>query len=84
MKEPPSTVPSAAFRRTFHQLTTPTIVTVNGHTIGTWLPAGHAAKAEAWVPPFTPEAIEDATPLPTSFFDRSFRPAPKPSRKTRP
>lgn len=32
-------LPSTKFRATFHRLAEPTVVTVNGHAIGTWLPS---------------------------------------------
>lgn len=31
-------ISSSEFRKAFGKLTTPTVVTVNGHVIGTWMP----------------------------------------------
>ena len=33
-------LPSSEFRKRYAALTAPTVVTVNGHAIGTWVPAG--------------------------------------------
>lgn len=39
------TISSAEFRKVYAKLTRPTIVTVNGHTIGRWLPGIPAVDA---------------------------------------
>lgn len=36
---------STEFRRRYATLTSPTVVTVNGHRIGVWRPFGHEARA---------------------------------------
>lgn len=54
------TLPSSEFRRRYATLTTRTVVTVNGHTIGVWLPVKVAEegrsepKTPGQRPPFTP------------------------------
>jgi hypothetical protein len=40
-------LPSSEFRKTFGKLTESTNVTANGHTIGTWIPAGVVAAVTA-------------------------------------
>lgn len=42
-------LPSSQFRLLYIQLTEPTVVTVNGHAIGTWLPTGFLVEARAEV-----------------------------------
>jgi hypothetical protein len=68
------TLSSKEFRRQYARLTEPTVVTVNGHPLGTWLPAR-----------FVPVSTNDPT-RDTAYrqeFDTSaveFHPAPKPKR----
>lgn len=38
---------STEFRKSFARLTKPTVVTVNGHVMGQWLPYG-GPEREAW------------------------------------
>lgn len=60
-------VTSTQFRVLYASLKEPTQVTVNGHVIGTWMPAAmDVAREEVKVP-----VIET----------RTFTPAPKPSRR---
>jgi hypothetical protein len=61
------TIPSAEFRKRYASLRVPTIVTVNGHTIGTWTPATNHAT------------IPTVEPVSRAGFGTS-RPAPKPKR----
>ena len=43
------TLPSAEFRKSFHKLTEPVVVTVLGHPIGTWVPGvGMPEHDVAW------------------------------------
>lgn len=76
------TMPSSEFRKRFARLTKPTIVTVNGHLIGRWMPG---------VPPV--DAVDvggapETRPIglrPIDLHPRlrapEFRPAPKPSQR---
>jgi hypothetical protein len=53
-------LPSAEFRKQYAKLTEPTVVTVNGHPIGTWIPRHH---------------MFDHVPGPTmQFVERDLRP----------
>ncbi len=80
MNEQPSTVPSAEFRRTFHRLSAPTIVTVNGHTIGTWLPAGTHVAISTMTDSRTIDAIRPGQPVSGGSFGHSVA-VPKPGAK---
>jgi hypothetical protein len=71
-------MPSAEFRKTYAKLTDPTVVTVNGHRLGTWIPFGSASMAVD-LPPGYREADPREEPVP--FSSRPFTPAPKPSRR---
>lgn len=42
---------STEFRKTFARLTSPTVVTVNGHVMGTWHPAMSLYDPKAYVGP---------------------------------
>src|SRR5674476_1283137 len=44
------TLSSSEFRKTFARLLSPTLVQINGHTIGTWLP-GESIPASVAAPP---------------------------------
>jgi hypothetical protein len=67
-------LPSAEFRRVYSKLTKPTVVTVNGHPIGTYQPISVAMDSRAL------DAIrpgEPKTPTTERFNTRPFMPVPK-------
>ena len=70
-------ISSAVFRRTYATLTTPVVVTVNGHPIGTYQPISAAIDSryvaqERPGEPLTPPSVTGH-----SFNSRPFSPAPK-------
>lgn len=77
-------LPSSEFRKRFARLTARTEVTVNGHPIGTWLPAGAASSGEPdgrsnASPADVPGRVrEPATTRQAASRSPEFRPAPKP------
>jgi hypothetical protein len=67
-------ISSAEFRRTYAKLTEPTIVTVNGHPIGTWTPGFDHADLprpvlDQMLSAFTPDAPAVATERPPAVTD---------------
>jgi hypothetical protein len=72
---------STEFRKTFARLTVRTVVTVNGHVIGEWVPIVPAdftaslGKALGLTP--DQRVVMDTRPV----TSRPFTPAPKPSQK---
>ena len=62
-------MPSTQFRKSFARLAEATIVTVHGHSIGTWTPLGAA--------PVSPTTPRDRGRAGGASFGRP-RPAPKP------
>lgn len=70
-------LPSATFRKVYAKLTTATVVTVNGHPIGTYSPIMTSIDARHV------EAIRPGEPpSPVGNFVQ-FRPVPKPSQRKR-
>jgi hypothetical protein len=70
-------LPSTEFRKTFARLTERTIVTVNGHVIGSWTPAAVLVDGSEEGSLRARQELPD----PTKFNSRPFTPAPKPSQK---
>ena len=72
------TMPSSEFRRRYATLTQPTIVTVNGHTIGRWMPGIPANDAVdvGGVPDMRPIGLRPVD-LHPRFNSRGSRPVPK-------
>ena len=80
-------LPSSEFRKTFASLTKPTSVTANGHTIGSWIPAGSTMTFETGKDDeiaFLKRQLADRAPVtPTvgprggQFNSRPFTPVPK-------
>jgi hypothetical protein len=73
------TITSSEFRRRYASLTSPTIVTVNGHAIGTYQPISAAidSRAAEGIRPGEPH-----TPVGSSSFNsRPFTPVPKSGRR---
>ena len=68
-----NTLPSATFRTTFHKLTEPTQVTVNGHPIGSWTPFAYPLV------PDQPNHHWENAPAPLTGF-RSVPDAPTPPK----
>lgn len=72
-------LPSAEFRKVYAKLTAPTVVTVNGHEIGTWVPAGQ-------LPPVDVDVVMQRVGSSDTLAARlnpqrpfaEFRPVPKP------
>lgn len=66
---------STEFRRTYATLKEPTIVTVNGHPIGTWIPS-------AFIDAGGVKSAHDRLAAEAARFDvQPITPAPKPSAK---
>jgi hypothetical protein len=67
---------SSEFRKRYASLTRPTIVTVNGHTIGRWLPGVPAVDAVdvGGAPETRPVGLR---PTDLRFNSKPFRPVPK-------
>jgi hypothetical protein len=67
------TINSAQFRKQYHGLLRPTLVTVNGHPIGQWVPISTAIDSRAL------DAIRPGEPTNAdgSFNTRPFTPVPK-------
>jgi hypothetical protein len=70
---------SSEFRRRYASLTKSTLVTVNGHTIGTWIPT-----EAGWLGPVAEHALRQPGPVIAErhdslrpFNSRPFTPAPK-------
>lgn len=57
------TLSSAEFRKTYARLTRPTVVTVNGHPIGTWTP-GVSVAHQRPRPGSAEDAADAVTPPP--------------------
>lgn len=77
------TLPSTEFRKRFARLTARTAVTVNGHLIGTWLPAGAATSDEPGgrsnaSPADVPGRVREPATTQAAGRSPEFRPAPKP------
>jgi hypothetical protein len=69
-------IPSAEFRKSYAKLRNTTFVTVNGHVIGMWTPAGEIGEVAPFVSlPRTREREEIAERH--SFNRRPFTPVPK-------
>jgi hypothetical protein len=76
------TLSSSEFRKTFARLLSPTLVQVNGHTIGTWLPgesipASVAAPELAKRPGGLPPVGRSVDGLDHSRNNTPFTPMPK-------
>ena len=89
------TLSSAKFRKSYARLTEPTIVTVNGHSLGMWVPAhaGPAVQDTAVeierrdrtgieINPREHYAFGHEHAEPSDPY-RAFTPAPKPSQRKR-
>lgn len=73
---------STEFRKRYARLTEPTLVVVNGHSIGIWNPA-HGAATNSLTIERPGRATEHYSFGPEHGQDHflEFRPAPKPGRK---
>jgi hypothetical protein len=69
---------STEFRRRYASLTRPTIVTVNGHTIGRWMPGAPAVDAVdvGGAPETRPVGLRPVD-AGSRFRSRPFTPVPK-------
>jgi hypothetical protein len=75
------TISSAAFRKSYAKLTDPTVVTVNGHALGTWIPQGHESATFQVTINERSEGPQPAVVVtPDRFNTVPFTPVPK-SRK---